>query len=342
VIDYGRQPCNFHDWTEGELLMKRAAIPITYGSELAKHFRIPSAQSILIETTNGTHVGVTRLVAAGGTPDPTIKITPEKGFTVSAHLIPSIPKKWGTWIDGKFYKVDHWRAGGIAIYDLESDPRALRNSAFDSVHFNVPRRTIDFFAEDLSLPSISTLTCSQGTFDHVLYHLALLILPALEPSAPRPSALFLDHFVMMLCGHLITTYGSVSPARTFYQGGLAAWQKRRVLDLLGQHLDGDLRLFKLAEECGLSVSHFARSFKKSFGTTVHRYLILKRVEKAKELLTDSVMPLSMIALQSGFSDQAAFSRTFGAIIGTSPAMGLNQARRKAATSEDMEDQLLFA
>src|SRR5580698_2573147 len=110
--------------------MKKAAIPITYGSELAKHFRIPSAQSLLIQTTTGTHVGVTRLVAADGTPDPTVKTTPEKGFTIPVHLIPLIPEKWGTWIDGKYYKVDHWLAGGIAIYDLESDPRALRNSSF--------------------------------------------------------------------------------------------------------------------------------------------------------------------------------------------------------------------
>jgi AraC family transcriptional regulator len=322
-------------------MMKRI-VPITYGSELAQHFRIQSAHSILIETTIGTPVAATRLVAAGGTPDPTIKLTPEKGFTIPVHLIPSAPRKWGTWVDGKYYKVDHWLAGGIAIYDLESDPRALRNSAFDSVHFNVPRTTLDCFAEDLGLPRVITLPCTQGTLDHVLYHLARLILPALEPSAPRPPTLFLDHFVLMLCGHLITTYGSVTIAQAPYQGGLAAWQKRRVLDLLGQRLDGDLRLSKLAEECGLSVSHFARSFKKSFGVTVHRYLILKRVERSKQLLTDSPMSLSMIALQSGFSDQAAFSRTFGAFVGTSPAKWRNQTRGKAARLEGIDDQRLLA
>jgi AraC family transcriptional regulator len=322
-------------------MMKRIA-PITYGSELAHRFRIQSAQSLLIETALGTHVAATRLIATGGTPDPTIKLTPEKGFTVPVHLIPSAPGKWGTWVDGKYYKVDHWLAGGIAVYDLESDPRALRNSAFDSVHFNVPRGTLDCFAEDLGLPRAITLQCSQGTLDHVLYHLARLILPALEPSAPRPPALFLDHFVLMLCGHLITTYGSVSIAQTPYQGGLAAWQKRRVLDLLGQRLDGDLRLSTLAEECGLSVSHFARSFKKSFGMTVHRYLILKRVEHSKQLLAESPIPLSMIALQSGFSDQAAFSRTFGAIVGMSPARWRNQKRGKAARPEDISDQRLLA
>jgi AraC family transcriptional regulator len=322
--------------------MMKGIVPITYGSELAKRFRIQCAHSLLIETTIGTHVGVTRIIVPDGMTEPSASVQREKGFTIPVHLRASFRRGWGTWVDGKFQKIDQWPLGAAGIYDLESDPRAFRNSPFESVHFNVPRATLDLFAEDLDLPRVTSLHCSQGTFDRVLYYLARMILPALEPSAPRPPALFLDHFVLMLCGHLITTYGSVSIAQGPYPGGLATWQKRRVLDLLGQHLDGDLRLSKLAEECGLSVSHFARSFKKSFGTSAHRYLILKRVEQAKQLLVDSPMPLSMIALQSGFSDQAAFSRTFGAIVGTSPAKWRNQKRRKAATFEGMDDQRLLA
>jgi AraC family transcriptional regulator len=322
--------------------MMNRTVPITFGSELAKHFRLQSAHSLLIETASGMHVGVTRLIIPEGLADPSASVQREKGFTISAHLRASFRKGWGTWVDGKFCKIDQWPLGAVGIYDLESDPRAYRNSPFDSIHFNVPRATLDYFAEDLELPRVATLYCPQGTFDHVLYHLARLILPALEVSSPRPKSLFLDHYVLMLCGHLITTYGSVGLVQNFYQGGLAAWQKRRVLDLLEQHLTGDLRLFKLAEECGLSVSHFARSFKRTFGTTVHRYLILKRVERAKDLLKHSTIPLPMIALQCGFSDQAAFSRTFGSIVNTSPAKWRNQMQRAPVSSHGIESQRLFA
>jgi AraC-like DNA-binding protein len=93
-------------------------------------------------------------------------------------------------------------------------------------------------------------------------------------------------------------------------------------------LAGDLRLAKLAQECGLSVSHFARAFKRSFGSSVHRYLILQRVEAAKALLQHSNHSLSEIALQTGFSDQPAFSRTFGAIVGTTPGRWRHQYRRE--------------
>jgi AraC family transcriptional regulator len=100
--------------------------------------------------------------------------------------------------------------------------------------------------------------------------------------------------------------------------------RRRTLELLEQHLDGELKLSRLARECGLSVSHFARSFKKSFGVSVHRYLIVQRVQMAKELLLYSSKALSDIALETGFSDQAAISRTFGAIVGNTPRKWRNE------------------
>jgi AraC family transcriptional regulator len=124
--------------------------------------------------------------------------------------------------------------------------------------------------------------------------------------------------VLMLCSHIVHTYSASRTVPKVYQGGLAPWQTRRVTELLHEHLDGELRLSTLAGACGLSVSHFARSFKVSFGTPVHRYLISQRLETAKDLLLHSNKSLSDIALQVGFSDQAAFSRTFSALVGITP------------------------
>ena len=56
----------------------------------------------------------------------------------------------------------------------------------------------------------------------------------------------------------------------------------------------------------------------TFSTSAHRYLILQRIKKAKELLTTSDLPLSEVGLESGFTDQAAFSRAFKALVGASP------------------------
>jgi AraC family transcriptional regulator len=100
--------------------------------------------------------------------------------------------------------------------------------------------------------------------------------------------------------------------------GLAPWQQRRATELLREHLDGGILLSRVARECGMSVSHFARSFKASLGVSAHRWLVLRRIERAKELMLATQSALSDIALEAGFSDQASFNRTFCQFVGISP------------------------
>jgi len=129
----------------------------------------------------------------------------------------------------------------------------------------------------------------------------------------------MDSFTLMVCSHLVGRYAQPHESFSQFKGGLAPWQRRRVVDLFHEHLDGELRLERLADECGISVSHFARSFRRSFGTSAHRYLILKRVELAKALLSGTNKSLVEIATQTGFSDQAALTRTFANVVGATPA-----------------------
>ena len=91
---------------------------------------------------------------------------------------------------------------------------------------------------------------------------------------------------------------------------------------------GELKLETLAGECGISVSHFARSFRRSFGTSAHRYLILKRIEIAKTLLSETTNSLVEIAAQTGFSDQAAFTRAFTNVVGGTPAKWRREHSRR--------------
>lgn len=292
--------------------------PITYGRELARCFYAGDAPSLLVKPLSRSQLAVTRVTARDGLQAPTVSVRAERAFTIAVHLIDPDFRKWGTWVDGRFAKVKSWVAGGIGIFDLESDPRALRDTAFDCVHYNVPRTTLDAFTEDAGLPSVGSLHCEQGTRDAVLFHLTQMLLPYLG-TAYEPSNLFLDHFVLMVSGRLVEAYGSVGRTPRIDPRGLTPWQVRRVRELLDSPEGRGLRLATLAEECGLSVSQFARSFKRSFGSPPHRYLILQRVETAKSLLRHSNLRLAEIGLQAGFLDQAAFSRTFRDAVGTTPA-----------------------
>lgn len=55
-------------------------------------------------------------------------------------------------------------------------------------------------------------------------------------------------------------------------------------ELIESRLDTDLTLLELAQETGYSRSHFLRVFQATAGMTPHRYVLKRRVERARELL----------------------------------------------------------
>lgn len=75
---------------------------------------------------------------------------------------------------------------------------------------------------------------------------------------------------------------------------------------------------RLAAVSGVSEAHFARSFKAAFGLPPHRYLLTRRIERAKALLRDTELPVIEIAFQTGWESLGTFGRIFRDITGESP------------------------
>jgi AraC-like DNA-binding protein len=88
---------------------------------------------------------------------------------------------------------------------------------------------------------------------------------------------------------------------------------------------------RLARVSGVSEAHFARSFKQAFGVPPHRYLLTRRVERAKALLRDTDLSITEIAFQTGWSSLGTFGRTFRDVTGESP--GAMRARERAAAHQ---------
>lgn len=105
---------------------------------------------------------------------------------------------------------------------------------------------------------------------------------------------------------------------TVHRGGLSPKALRRVTAYVEQHLAADIRLETLATQAGVSVFHLIRAFKESTGLTPHRYVLSRRVARAKQLLVTTDLPLLDIALQVGFSDHSHFSKHFQRATGMSP------------------------
>ncbi len=85
---------------------------------------------------------------------------------------------------------------------------------------------------------------------------------------------------------------------------------------------------RLANVSGISEAHFARSFKEAFGVPPHRYLLTRRIERAKALLRDTNQSITEIAFQTGWNSLGSFGRIFRDVTGASP--GELRAREKAA------------
>ena len=101
-------------------------------------------------------------------------------------------------------------------------------------------------------------------------------------------------------------------------GGLTRKQARRVLEYIETNLSRDLTLSELASVAGLSLHHFARMFKGVTGTAPHRYMLERRVERAKAMLRTTAS-LVEISLSTGFCSQSHFTSTFRRMLGATPA-----------------------
>ncbi len=93
----------------------------------------------------------------------------------------------------------------------------------------------------------------------------------------------------------------------------------RVLRLIRERLAEDLSLDLLAAEANISVPHFRRIFQEAMGTTVHRFVVMTRIEQARKLLTTSQMPISRIADECGFSSQSHLTTCFRAAHAATPS-----------------------
>jgi len=266
--------------------------------------------------TPGTFT-ITRLQSPAGLPDRITKLSPVPALLVSISLKSLPSSSYHVWASDKLIPTSVVHPFRSNVIDFDSQPRCWAGCPFDYVHYSVPRQGLDDTAEDLGFGRVNDYRMVVLEDDLVVAQITKSILPFLGRN-DAPSVLALDQFSLILGAHLIQQYGVHQRVARHSKGGLSPWQKRRASELLHENMHARIRLSDVARECGLSVSHFARSFKTSFGASTHRWLMQHRIDHAKKLMSQTSMSLIDIAIQSGFNDQAAFTRTFHQLAGVSP------------------------
>ena len=99
---------------------------------------------------------------------------------------------------------------------------------------------------------------------------------------------------------------------------LAGYQLKRVLEFIESRLGTEVALADLAQVTGGSVFHFSRAFRNTAGDTPYRYVLRRRIERAKQMLEVSDLGVAEVARSCGFSSRANFAKTFVRFVGTTP------------------------
>ena len=153
--------------------------------------------------------------------------------------------------------------------------------------------------------------------------LAALMLREIAAQTCEP--LVLDALVTGMLGYFRRAHDEAGPthetpcASCPSARGFSLRQQRQVLRFIDENLHRRITIAELAEAAGLSESWFARAFRAAMGDTPARLVTRKRVDRAKVLLRDPSEALADVAIATGFSDQAHFTRVFRTQTGTTPA-----------------------
>jgi AraC family transcriptional regulator len=138
--------------------------------------------------------------------------------------------------------------------------------------------------------------------------------PGTRAHIARAVALLDRHPEARVAGHI-----SERGPRQIPRGGFAAWQSRRLAAHVDANLGGKIVIKDLAASLDLSVGHFCRAFKRTFGMTARIWIRHRRIEFAQGLMLTTGASLSEIALSCGMSDQSHFTRSFRRIVGEAPS-----------------------
>lgn len=88
---------------------------------------------------------------------------------------------------------------------------------------------------------------------------------------------------------------------------------------IAEHLSEEMTVAEIANTVSLSPAYCGTLFKKSEGTTIHEFINIMRINRAKDLLTDNVFSIAEVSASVGYNDVFYFSKKFKLLTGTSPS-----------------------
>ena len=178
-------------------------------------------------------------------------------------------------------------------------------------------------------PTTIDLVGTLGGRDPAIERIGMALLADMEDGGLL-GALYAESLATALAVQLLRTHSTLGrradvELRREPTGGLSRAEVRRVTDYVEANLERSLTLTELAAVARLSPYHFSRMFKLATGYSPHQFVLRRRVERATDLLANTVLPLPEVALRTGFADQSHLAKQTRRLLGTTP-----KALRRAA------------
>jgi AraC family transcriptional regulator len=190
-------------------------------------------------------------------------------------------------------------------------PRVLMRATYFYIDLQDPLFDLD---SGIACPTISP---RLFFFDQAVWDTALKLKAEIGNSDPC-SRQYAEALSLVLMHELIRLERTASAAVKPLRGGLPAWQQKRVMEFIEEHLAEEISLTVLAELAELSLFHFARAFTQSFGMPPHRYHMARRMDRARSLLRKPALSVTEIGMQIGFRETSSFTRAFRRFTGITP------------------------
>ncbi|MCK6191181.1 MULTISPECIES: AraC family transcriptional regulator [Pseudomonas] len=199
-------------------------------------------------------------------------------------------------------KQSHWKVSGERELLLITVPTAT----LSKVLYSITSRTITEVFSRLG----------EKTWEGTFFASAITTLWGLTNSEGPAHRILADATLTSIISGLFIMGGDTQADEKSI--ALPVWRQKKVEAYVDENLHEEINVFGMAEACGLSGRHFSRAFSEELGLTPHRWLTLKRISRAKELLLKNEMDIAQIADLCGFSNQSHFSRVFKDIVGKPP------------------------
>jgi AraC-like DNA-binding protein len=175
-----------------------------------------------------------------------------------------------------------------------------------------------FNPSQLAIGSNSSLAPRIFFEDNALMQTALKLATLIE-SGGTDQGLYLEALGVVLAHELMKINTGGNHAEAQCNGGLAAWQRRKAVAYIEEHLAEPISLEALARLVGLSACYFCRAFRQSLGMPPQRYQLSQRIERAKTLLAKRAASVTDVSLTVGYNDTSAFCTAFRRLTGLTPS-----------------------